>query len=56
MKNNKKIKYLNNKFTGHYTSKPSPLILEKGFQFKFEKNKEVGIEEGLREIANIIKE
>ena len=55
MSKNKKIKYLDNKFTGHYTSKPNPLILEKGIQFKFDKNKEVSIENGVQEIVNIIK-
>ena len=51
----KKIHYLNNKFTGHYISKPNPLILEKGINFKFKKEKEVKIENGLKEIIDILK-
>ena len=51
----KKIHYLNNKFTGHYISKPNPLILEKGINFKFNKKKEVKIENGLKEIIDILK-
>ena len=46
---------MNNKFTGHYISKPDPLILEKGINFKFKKKKEVKIENGLKEIINILK-
>lgn len=52
---NKRIRYLNNKFTGHYISKPNPLILERGINFKFGKKKEVKIENGLKEIIGIIK-
>ena len=35
----KKIHYLNNKFTGHYISKPNPLILEKGLILNLRKKK-----------------
>ena len=49
-----KIHYLNNKFTGHYISKPNPLILEKGLILNLRK-KEVKIENGLKEIIDILK-
>ena len=51
---NKKIHYLNNKFTGHYISRPNPLLLEKGINFEFKKKKEVKIENGLKEIISIL--
>lgn len=55
IKKNKKINFLNNKFTGHYISTPSPLILEKGLRFNFEKKQEINIETGLNELIKNIK-